>query len=180
MSRVNNTSAKKVVPFCKVCYDSGKCEEVFSSHFIRASPDPNSKVVCPTLLNQACLKCGMKGHTRSRCTVRIVEKSNHVEMKSAVVKVSIKSKANPFDALDSDNESENECKPVKSKKIKKSKSKTMACEPVNTYATALLRTMLAQPPKKVAAPAPAPVPPVPFRIKMSNRSWADSDSEDDE
>lgn len=173
MSRVNNTSAKKVVPFCKVCYDSGKCEEVFSSHFIRASPDHNSKVVCPTLLNQACLKCGLKGHTRSRCTVRIVEKSNHVEMKSVVVKVSIKSKANPFDTLNSDNESETECKQVNSKKIK---SKTMTCEPVNTYATALLCTMLAQPPKKVAAP----VPPVPFRIKISNRSWADSDSEDDE
>ena len=52
---------------CKVCQSAGKSREVFTSHYVRDSPGPNGKVVCPTLLNQKCRNCNKKGHTVSYC-----------------------------------------------------------------------------------------------------------------
>ena len=54
-------------PFCKVCYDAGLPTENFTSHFVKDQPGPNGKVVCPTLLAQKCLICGVPGHTSSYC-----------------------------------------------------------------------------------------------------------------
>ena len=57
--------AKK--PFCKVCKDAGKSEEVYTSHFLRDKIGPNSKIICPTLLALECQYCHEKGHTVSYC-----------------------------------------------------------------------------------------------------------------
>lgn len=57
----------KTGPFCKVCYDAGLPTEEFTSHFVKDQPGPNGKVVCPTLLAQKCLICGVPGHTSSYC-----------------------------------------------------------------------------------------------------------------
>lgn len=54
-------------PFCKVCYDAGLPTEEFTSHFVKDQPGPSGKVVCPTLLAQKCLICGVPGHTSSYC-----------------------------------------------------------------------------------------------------------------
>jgi len=54
-------------PFCKVCYDAGLSTEEVTSHFVKDQPGPNGKVVCPTLLAQKCLICGVPGHTSSYC-----------------------------------------------------------------------------------------------------------------
>jgi hypothetical protein len=54
-------------PFCKVCYDAGLPGEEFTSHFVKDQPGPNGRVVCPTLLAQKCLICGVPGHTSSYC-----------------------------------------------------------------------------------------------------------------
>jgi len=54
-------------PFCKVCYDAGLSTEEFASHFVKDQPGPNGRVVCPTLLAQKCLICGVPGHTSSYC-----------------------------------------------------------------------------------------------------------------
>jgi len=54
-------------PFCKVCYDAGLPTEEFTSHFVKDQPGPNGRVVCPTLLAQKCLICGVPGHTSSYC-----------------------------------------------------------------------------------------------------------------
>ena len=54
-------------PFCKVCRDAGCSESEYTSHFVKDQPGPAGKVVCPTLLNQACRICGEKGHTSSYC-----------------------------------------------------------------------------------------------------------------
>ena len=54
-------------PFCKVCYDAGLSTEEFTSHFVKDQPGPNGRVVCPTLLAQKCLICGVPGHTSSYC-----------------------------------------------------------------------------------------------------------------
>jgi hypothetical protein len=54
-------------PFCKVCYDAGLPVADFTNHFVKDQPGPGGKVVCPTLLAQKCLKCGLAGHTSSYC-----------------------------------------------------------------------------------------------------------------
>jgi hypothetical protein len=70
----NNNNSKSATatiaatPFCKVCRDAGKNEKEYTSHFVKDQPGPNGKVVCPTLLNQACRICGKTGHTSSYCS----------------------------------------------------------------------------------------------------------------
>jgi hypothetical protein len=65
--RNTGTGNKVATPFCKVCYDAGLPTEQFTSHFVKDQPGPNGKVVCPTLLAQKCLICGIPGHTSSYC-----------------------------------------------------------------------------------------------------------------
>jgi hypothetical protein len=60
---------KAVEKYCKVCHDAGKPESVYRSHFVRASPEPTAKVVCPTLLALECGFCGNCGHTPQYCKV---------------------------------------------------------------------------------------------------------------
>jgi hypothetical protein len=55
------------MPFCKVCYDAGLPVADYTDHFVKDQPGPNGKVVCPTLLAQKCLTCGLHGHTSSYC-----------------------------------------------------------------------------------------------------------------
>jgi len=55
------------MPFCKVCYDAGLPVADYTDHFVKDQPGPNGKVVCPTLLAQKCLTCGLPGHTSSYC-----------------------------------------------------------------------------------------------------------------
>ena len=57
----------KTGPFCKVCYDAKCSVDEYTSHFVKDQPGPNGKVVCPTLLAQKCLICGVPGHTSSYC-----------------------------------------------------------------------------------------------------------------
>ena len=54
-------------PFCKVCYDAGLPVADYTNHFVKDQPGPGGKVVCPTLLAQKCLMCGVAGHTSSYC-----------------------------------------------------------------------------------------------------------------
>ena len=54
-------------PFCKVCYDAGLPVANYTNHFVKDQPGPDGKVVCPTLLAQKCLECGIAGHTSSYC-----------------------------------------------------------------------------------------------------------------
>lgn len=61
---------KKGKSFCKVCFDAGKPDHEYTSHYVKSAPGPNGKLVCPTLLNQSCLTCGQTGHTSGYCTQR--------------------------------------------------------------------------------------------------------------
>jgi hypothetical protein len=62
-----NTAAAVPTPYCKVCRDAGKSEKEYTSHFVKDQPGPEGKIVCPTLLNQACRICHNTGHTSSYC-----------------------------------------------------------------------------------------------------------------
>ena len=62
------TPVSATKPYCKVCYDAGRPEQEYTSHFVKDQPGPQGKVICPTLLNQACRICNKTGHTSSYCS----------------------------------------------------------------------------------------------------------------
>jgi len=63
--------------FCKVCKDAGKTETEYTSHYVK---DKSGKIICPTLLNQACKYCRQKGHTVKFCpTLKLNEKNKKQE-----------------------------------------------------------------------------------------------------
>ena len=72
MSKSFNTASTASVPattpFCKVCRDAGRPEKEYTSHYVKDQPGPQGKVICPTLLNQACRICNKTGHTSSYCS----------------------------------------------------------------------------------------------------------------
>jgi hypothetical protein len=55
--------------FCKVCQDAGKPESEYTSHNVRETKDPNSRILCPTLLALECRNCFKKGHTVKYCSL---------------------------------------------------------------------------------------------------------------
>ena len=63
-------------PFCKICFDAGKPKSQYSTHFVKDSPGPNGKVVCPYLLSLACRYCHESGHTVKHCP-KLEEKNSH-------------------------------------------------------------------------------------------------------
>ena len=67
------------IPFCKVCYDAGLPVADYTDHFVKNQPGPGGKVVCPTLLAQKCLVCGVAGHTTSYCPLKHLLESQDVE-----------------------------------------------------------------------------------------------------
>jgi len=113
-TKFNNTKLKNTIkPHCAVCQSAGKPEEVYTSHFVRESPDPKSKVICPTLLSQTCLHCGNPGHTTSYCSLKKkqekeVKKENykHAMKEKEMPTIAKKKITNVFDLLNSDSEDE--------------------------------------------------------------------------
>ena len=67
-SRTYNNHTTATGPYCKVCYDAGCSRTEYTSHYVKDQPGRDGKVVCPTLLNQACRICGNNGHTSSYCS----------------------------------------------------------------------------------------------------------------
>ena len=67
MSKTFNTTKTKT-PYCKVCHDAGRPESEYTSHYVKDQPGTDGKVICPTLLNQACRICHQKGHTSTYCS----------------------------------------------------------------------------------------------------------------
>ena len=67
-SSYSRNSTAKPKTLCVVCRDAGKSEKEYTSHFVKDQPGSNGKVVCPTLLNQACRICGKTGHTSRYCS----------------------------------------------------------------------------------------------------------------
>ncbi len=102
-------------PYCKVCHDAGKEESVYNSHFIRETRDPNSKIVCPTLLSLECRYCSKPGHTVKYCKQlkkNAATKQNNTESDTKVAKTEIIKKdikpVNMFSLLDTDDELEDD------------------------------------------------------------------------
>ena len=100
-----------------------------TDHYLRETPSPDSKLVCPVLLATECRYCKDFGHTVSRCALAAAEnKRRELELarreaaaasaasaasEKAAVKSTIKA-LNRFSALDSDSDEESTKRAVKS------------------------------------------------------------------
>ena len=120
MSRqINNKKSVEQKKFCKVCLDAGKSETEYTSHFVRASPEPGSKIVCPTLLAAECGYCHEIGHTPSCCkSLKAHQKAKRQEEQKEAPKPAPEKKtqkkqvARGFAALMEDSDDEQEVKKV--------------------------------------------------------------------
>jgi hypothetical protein len=118
---MNNKKTSKVAPetkFCAHCLNLGMPEAKYRSHYIRATADPNSAVVCPELLATECKYCFKTGHTVTKCPILASQKKNEKKVKyqeEVAKKHQEEAKKTPnkkplattrFAALDSDSEDE--------------------------------------------------------------------------
>jgi hypothetical protein len=210
IKNTNNKSTTKpeVKKYCKVCHDAGKSETEYMSHFIRESSQPNSKVVCPTLLSLECRYCSKRGHTVKYCKILEKDKNmssrreraNNYRIESDKNDVKCKQSNNIFDYL-SDTEKEEEEQLEKNSDIRAPNStqsdnfSEICSKSVPKSYASVLSTPVAKP---VAIAVPIPVltrmssainleqenPNVPKSVanpfdKYQGKSWADTDSESD-
>lgn len=169
---------------CKFCKDAGKSVEEYTSHFLRETMDPNSRIVCPTLLLIECRFCFKRGHTVSKCKKLADQKNgrNDKMVPNAPVKqawtTTRKSVVNSFDLLsefgDSDNETEFES-------VGSSVTACTDCtvdyddmsNKVPSYAQMLAKPASVKQPVEVGSRLS-----ILTKARMM-RSWADSDSDSD-
>lgn len=64
-SRTKNT--KSQTSFCKICFDLRKPKSVYTSHYVRKTPHPESVITCPVILANVCRHCNMTGHFTGSC-----------------------------------------------------------------------------------------------------------------
>ena len=65
MPTMNKTQGQTY--YCKMCFDAGKTELVYSSHCIR---DSKKNITCPLLLSIKCRNCSKMGHTSKYCKAK--------------------------------------------------------------------------------------------------------------
>lgn len=196
----NYKTNNSISMFCNVCRDAGKPETEYRSHFIRESRDPNSKVVCPTLLELECRFCHKNGHTVKYCpSLKEREKQQQQQQKQQKKRIYIMDEKMPevrktthnnvFACLDSDEEVFEE--QIKVKIV--DEAFPVLCQPAanpapriqNGYAAALAKPKQEQEQDNVKLPAITrrealrEAPRVaPWALKTTKRSWADdTDSE---
>ena len=164
---------------CKFCKDAGKSEEEYTSHFLRESKDPRSKIVCPTLLTIECRFCFKKGHTISKCTKLAKQKNAKYD---GVPGAPIKSKecvpsnktVNPFGLLSGEDDVEMDVSGDETV------STCFDCETVSTVSSSGPLTYA----EMLAKPAPFKAA-VGSRLSILTkagmmRSWADDSDSDEE
>ncbi len=150
------------------------------SHFLRESKDPDSRIVCPTLLAIECRFCFKRGHTVSKCAKLAKQKNNNNNVYDAPVKKAFSENTqsktvNHFDLLsefgDSDNEEDSSITTCQDCDTVSSGSSQGAF----TYASILLK------------PAPLPIAQsaVGSRLSILTKarmmcSWADDSDSDEE
>lgn len=119
-------------PFCKVCFDTGKSEKEYTSHYVKNIPGPNGTVICPTLLSLECRYCKTKGHTISRCPHLKDKKRDSVKNNKFMKKTNLSN--NKFHVLNEEHDSDKE--PEKPELIRNP----------NSYANIVLKNIPQSPP----------------------------------
>jgi hypothetical protein len=96
-----------------VCFDSGKDESIYTSHFVKSAPSLGV-IVCPTLKATECRYCKKSGHTVKFCKAlqekeKMNKKRKEMPTKTPVKKEKVVEKVrNPFEALNFDSDDEYE------------------------------------------------------------------------
>lgn len=99
---------------CSVCAKAGMPEEVYSSHYVRESRDPHSRVTCPLIKYNKCGKCGKTGHFSSTC--KVTERKPEPVKQIKVSKVQVTNRFNFSDSETDEpetDEQESDKEPVK-------------------------------------------------------------------
>ena len=189
---------------CKVCRDSGKSEDVYTSHRVK---DKMGKVCCPTLLSQECRYCCELGHTVKFCQrladfkkrevrfqrarqeeemreIRNMEEAQKLRETSATVKPKPLLAGSRFGALcsDSDSDSEQEKKPVKRIVVQKKKTPETVQEefPALSSPNITVRPHQANWAKVVSNPVPAPTQLKKLTVSLpvpQKDAWSDDEEE---
>ena len=196
MSSAKLSSKKMVKPFCKVCFDSGKEESVYRSHYVRSNPGTQSKVICPTLLSQECTYCHTLGHSLKYCNillsknkkvVREQKKNEYKDPPKDLVKKTSKKSSNKYADLEDNNsdvetEKKDEfpelCKPVQKQVNRNIVSYAdMASKPKIVEEKFTEYDMMDDIDSIEVVPSP---PKYPGKLKSTCKSWADWESSDSE
>jgi len=170
---VDKTNNKGGGKFCKICKDTGKSLDEYTSHYVRETPDPNSKVVCPTLIAAVCRYCKNGGHTVKHCPKihaknrQEHKKNDHIISRNYCKETTDSKKVketdnfrSAFSVLDYDDNEDDE--DIESTTPVTSPSSDIKKDNVISYASILKK------PAAVASPAPAPAPPSPPSKKEEN------------
>ena len=115
--------------FCKVCQDAGKSLAEYTSHNVRETKIPTSRVTCPTLLAQECRFCFNKGHSLKYCPQIKNKEPEAASRPQPVTKQAFKAPTNVF-AMLSDGDSEEEEGEVKEEKVKMPIAMGLSCQTV--------------------------------------------------
>lgn len=175
-----NNKMSQSMKCCKVCKDAGKPESVYRSHFPRETPDPNSRVVCPTLLATICTCCGKKGHTVKYCRVNLCSRSRSLYEEKKPNKNTYKPN-NRFEHLNQEKEKEKEQEPEKPRETKITYASVLAKEapiprdkPFELISVQTLKEQCRKPPRDDENPLPTK----PIYI-LPRKNWYEDEEEDD-
>lgn len=181
---------QKEQKYCKICHDSGKSESIYTSHFIRETRDPNSRVVCPTLLALECRYCFKRGHTVKYCPAlknKDQPQRRQEPVRSQEEKKPVEKKTNIYMVLD---EEDDVIENVKNDVIDfpalaqaKPTPVSLASIPEISYASIAAREPEPEEKKIEIQEAPIIEPPkavVRSYYKPTALRWADCESSDDE
>ena len=113
MNTSNKNQTNKM--YCKVCADAKKPISEVTNHNVKS---PQGVVLCPTLLSQECRYCKQSGHTVKFCKTLEEKKkfeskmqaklSHETKATTTISNTKTNTRANLFDALESDSEDEKE------------------------------------------------------------------------
>jgi len=177
-------------PFCKVCYDTGKSESQYTSHFVKDIPGHNGIVVCSTLLSLECRYCKKIGHTVSRCPLVHEKRKKPSVLQKKEKKTAPAAVSNIFHALYMDCEKSEE-------EHAENEAPAILTRNPNSYASVLIREVVPRspstsppplfephtpegPPPNIYAPISQSTSLPSFYRIPQNMNWADiSDSDDD-
>jgi len=148
-----------------VCQDAGKSLAEYTSHNVRETKTPTSRVTCPTLLAQECRFCFNKGHSLKYCP-QIKNKeagATSRQVSAPVTKQAFKAPTNVF-AMLSDGDSEEEEGEIKEEPTAMPIAMGLSCQTVASSNTkrvnfndviATFREVPAREPAQAQAVAPA-------------------------
>jgi len=90
MANRSNNRCNNENKICKFCKDSGKNENIYTSHNVK---DKNGVICCPILMTTLCNNCKNFGHTIKFC--KVVKKSDKLNVNDKKISFRVEIKKKP-------------------------------------------------------------------------------------